>query len=349
MKRKIVYYFVSIAALSALLAGCKGNDNKASNEYVTIEGYRGIEVDEVMDISEVTDEDVENYINSVLMQNSIEVTDRGAELGDVVDINYAGTVDGQEFDGGNAENFSLQLGLGQFLEGFDEGLIGHIAGDVYEWGGVLPENYAYNPELSGREVVYTITVNAITRPAELTDEFVQTISESAETVEEYRAEVRKMLEDNMSVDSNSMLQDAVWNAVLEKAEVEKYPEEEIKEISDSLIQQYKDMAESSEMDYETYVQAQIGITAEEFEKQAEEAAKVELKQRLVADVIAEEEKLLPKGDELEKEYQKLADLYGYQDVDALKEMVDEDSLKELVIQNLVKEWLTDNCKQDSNE
>ncbi len=345
MKKKIAYYFMSIATLSALLAGCGKNDNKASNEYVTVEGYRGIEVDEVMDVSEVTDEDVENYINSILIQNSVEVTDRGAEIGDVVDINYAGTIDGQEFDGGNAENFSIQLGLGQFLEGFDEGLIGHAAGDVYEWGGVLPENYANNPDLSGREAVYTVTVNVITRPTELTDEFVQTISESAKTVEDYREEVRKMLEGNMSVDNDSMLQDAVWNAVLEKAEVEKYPEEEIKEISGSLIQQYKDMAESSEMDYEAYVQAQIGITAGEFEKQAEEAAKVELKQRLVADLIAEEEKLLPEGDELEKEYQKLADLYGYLDVDALKEMVDEDSLKELVIQNLVKEWLADNCKQ----
>lgn len=345
MKKKKVQFLVGVVTISTLLIGCSGNDNKASNEYVTVEGYKGIEVGETMDISEVTDEDVENYINSVLMQNSAEITDRGAEVGDVVDINYAGTVDGQEFDGGNAENFSIQLGAGQFLEGFDEGLVGHSVGDVYDWNGILPENYANNPELSGREVVYTVTVNVITRPAELTDEFVMTVSETAKTVEEYRKEVRRMLEDNMSVDSDSMLQDAVWNAVLEKAEVEEYPENEVKKISGSLIQQYKDMAEGSGMDYETFVQAQMGITAEEFEKQAEEAAKVELKQRLVADAIAEEEKLLPDDDGLEKEYQKLAELYGYQDVDTLKELVDEDSLKELVVQNLVKEWLADNCKQ----
>ena len=345
MKKRIVQFLTGVMTVSILMTGCSGNDNKASNEYVTVEGYKGIEVDDVMDISEVTDEDVENYIDSVLMQNSMEITDRGAEMGDVVDINYSGTVDGQEFDGGNAENFSLMVGAGQFLEGFDEGLIGHMAGDVYDWSGVLPENYANNPELSGREAIYNVTVNSITRPAELTDEFVQMVSEDAKTIEEYRKEIRRMLEGNVSVDKDSMLQDAVWNAVLEKAVVEKYPEDEVKRIADSLIQQYKTAAESTEMDYETFVQAQMGITAEEFEKQAEEAAKVELKQRLVAEVIGEEEKLIPDDDELEKEYQKLAEQYGYQDVDMLKETIDEDSLKELVIQNLVKEWLADNSVQ----
>lgn len=345
MKKKIVQFFAGNMILSMLVIGCSGNDNKVSNEYLTLEGYKGIEVADVPDISGVTDEEVDSYIDSILMQNAVEITDRGVEIGDKVDINYAGTVDGEEFSGGNEENMQLEVGAEQFLEGFDEGLVGHNAGDIYEWIGVLPENYANNPELSEREAVYIVTVNTITRPAELTDDFVQTVSEKSKTVEEYREEIKKILEDNLVIDKESALQEAVWNAVLEKVEVEKYPEDEVKRISEPLIQQYKDAAKSEGIDYESYIQEHMGISAEDFENQAKEAAKSDIKQQLTAELIGDKENLIPDEDGMEKEYQKLAEEYGYQDVEALKGAADEDTLNSLIIQKLVKQWLADNCKQ----
>lgn len=348
MKKNVLLLTGAVVSL-ALLMGCSKNenDNKASNEYVTVEGYKGIEVGKASGISGVTDSDVDNYINSILEQNSVEITDRSVEAGDVVSVSFAATVDGQGFNGGNGENYSLKIGAGQYLEGFDEGIIGHNIGDVYEWIGILPENYANDPALSGKEALYTISINSILKPAELTDDFVQTVSDQSKTVDEYRAEVKRMLEDDSSVEDNFLLQETVWNAVLEKAVVEKYPEEEVKQISDSLIQQYKDMAKNESLDYESYIEKQMGLSVPEFETQAVEAAKIDIKQRLVAEVIGDKEKILPGEDEMETEYQKLAEQYGYPDVDTMKEMAGEDDLKTLIIQNRVKEWLAANCVQSS--
>lgn len=343
--KRILLILVGALTIPILMTGC--SKNVASNEYVEIEGYKGIEVEKPTEISEVTDTDVDNYINMICEQNSVEVTERAIELGDVVNINYVGRVDESEFEGGSAENFTLEVGAGQFLTGFDEGIVGHSVGETFEWSGILPENYANNPELSGRDVIYTVTVNSITRPADLTDEFVKTVSESSKTVEEYRKEVKQLLEENALLDYDVVLQQSVWEAVLEKAEVKKYPEAEVKKSSDSLIQQYKDAAMNAGVEYEVFIQEQMGFSVEEFENQVEEAAKADIKQRLVAEVISDKEKLIPDADDLEEEYQKLAEQYGYQDVDILKETVGEEGLKSIVIQNIVKEWLVDNCVQVS--
>lgn len=340
MKKKILLGFI---LLSVIGAGCSKENNKASNEYVTVEGYNGIELDEKVGTLEVTDYDVENYIESVLQQNAVEITDRSAETGDVVNVSFSATVDGQEFYGGTGENYLFKVGEGQFLDGFDDSLTGRVSGDTYEWIGILPENYANDPGLSGREAVYTVTVNSISEPAELTDDFIQLVSDQSKTVDEYKEEIRKMLEDNSLDDDNTLVQEYVWNEVLEKAVVHKYPEDQLADISDSLIEKYKEIAENEEMDYETYVAEQMGISVEEFEKKADEAAKTDIKQRLVAEVICEKENLLPNKDELDQEYQELAKEYGYLNVDTMKETMEEETLKMIVIQNRVKKWLADHC------
>ena len=340
MKKRIL---LGIMLFSILGSGCSKEENKASNEYVTVEGYKGIELDETAGTFEVTDHDVDNYIESVLQQNAIEITDRAAKTGDVVNVSFSATVDGQEFQGGTGENYSFKVGEGQFLDGFDDSVTGRMPGEVYEWSGILPKDYANDPGMSGREAVYTVTVNSISELPKLTDDFVQMVSDKAKTADEYREEVRNMLKDNALEDDNTLVQEFVWNKVLEKAVIHKYPKGELADISDSLIQKSKEMAENEGEDYEAYIDKQMGISVEDFEKQTEEAAKTDIKQRLVAEVICEKEKLLPNKEELDQEYQELAEEYGYLDADAIKEAMGEETLERIVIQNRVKKWLADHC------
>ena len=107
MKKKTALLLAGVLACSAALAGCSGN--QASNEYVTVGGYKGIEVDKVDDKQEVDDEDIDNYIGSVQQQNLTEVTDRPVQEGDIANIDFVGKMDGQEFDGGSGQGYDLTI------------------------------------------------------------------------------------------------------------------------------------------------------------------------------------------------------------------------------------------------
>ncbi len=250
MKRKLAVVLTAALASAMLLTGC-GSKNDASNEYVTITGYKGIEVAAVEDAAEVTDEDVQSYISSVLEEHATEelITDRPVQEGDTAIITYVGKMDGVEFEGGSAEDYPLVIGSNSFIAGFEDSIIGHSVGETFDWNGQFPEDYT--PELAGKPVVFTITVNAIavyTTP-ELTDELVQTLSETAKTVADYEEEIRTMLEESTESDYKYALQDAVWNAVMEKAEVVKYPEGQVEEVASTLIAQYEEMATYYGVDY----------------------------------------------------------------------------------------------------
>ena len=121
------------------------------------------------------------------------------------------------------------------------------------------------------------------------------------------------------------------------------------EIKDQLIQQYKDAAESYGMTYEDFISSQMNTDVASFEKQAEEAAQQSIKQKYVAEAIADKEKLTPTDEEYEEHIQELAESYGFEDVEALKQAASEDDLKDMVLQQIVQEWLADNCIQVVND
>lgn len=344
MKRKAALLLAGILTCSAAMAGCSGG-NQASNEYVTVGGYKGIEVDKVADKEEVTDEDIDSYIASVQQQNAQQVTDRPVQKGDIANIDFVGKMDGQEFDGGSGQGYDLTIGSGQFIDGFEDSIIGHNAGETFDWNGQFPDPYTGNPEFSGKPVTFTITVNSISTLPKVNDDFVKTVSEESSTVDEYREEVKKTLEESAEENYNYSLESEAWNAVLEKAEVEKYPEDEVNEIKDQLVQQYKDAAETYGMSYEDFISSQMNMDVSGFESQAEEAAQQSVKQKYVARAIADEENLTPTDEEYEEHFKDLAETYGFEDVDALKEAATEEELKDMVIQQIVQEWLADNCIQ----
>ncbi len=352
MKRKSAVILAGGMALAMLLSGCSAG-NEASDEYVTVGGYKGIEVSEVAKPAEVTDEDIDSYIEAVLNQHAVEetVTDRAVESGDTVNIDFVGKMNGEEFENGSGEDYPLVIGSDSFIDGFEDSIIGHTAGETFDWNGVFPDDYG-NADMAGKEVTFTITVNGITKSIvpEFTDDFVKTVSEESKTTDEYREEVKAELEEAEQSDYDTALRESVWYAVLEKAEVKKYPEDRLKEVSDALIQQYKDSAEVYGMEYEDFIKSQMGYDLESFEQQIDEAVKETMKQELVAEAIAKEENLRPSDEEFEKEYEKMAESYGYESVDAMREAaVGDYTLETMVLQDIVKEWLAENCIQVKEE
>ena len=155
MKKKLAVLAAGICALSLFLTGCSG---EISNDYVTITKYKGVEIDKV-DADAVSDNDVEAQINSVLQSKSTttEVTDRAAQTGDTVTIDYEGKKDGVAFDGGTATDAQLTLGSGQFIDGFEDGVVGHNIGDTFDLDLTFPENYG-NEDLAGQAVVFTLSL-----------------------------------------------------------------------------------------------------------------------------------------------------------------------------------------------
>ena len=165
---------------------------KDVSDYVTIGDYKGFTLDRYTQA--VTDDDVDAQISYELQDKVTEVTDGTVENGDTVTINYTGTVDGKEFDGGSAQDYDLVVGEGSMgIDGFEEGLIGMKKGETKELTLTLPEGYSENDSLSGKEAVFKITLQKFARVPELTDDWVAANTDY-KTVDEYKQSVRDELE-----------------------------------------------------------------------------------------------------------------------------------------------------------
>ena len=153
-----VYYEKTIAVLltgvmasALLLSGCEASKG-LENDDIKITQYKGIEIDEVeKKAKEVTDDDVDSFIKSMQESHAevTEITDRAVEDGDTVSINFVGKMNGEEFEGGSAEDYSLTIGSGVFIEGFEDSVIGHKAGETYDWNRKFPDDYG-NAEMAGK-------------------------------------------------------------------------------------------------------------------------------------------------------------------------------------------------------
>ena len=197
MKRWIAICLVGLT--SAALAGCADSSTLGTAQ---LGEYKGVPV--MVQPTDVTDEEVESKIQTELDNNPelVEV-DRAAQEGDTVNIDYKGTQDGVEFAGGTGEDQDLVLGSGEFIDGFEDGLIGTKKGDVKTLDLTFPEDY--NQEaLAGQAVTFEVTVNAVKEEKEavLDDAFVQRVSDF-DTVEEYREDIRAQLKEQKERTSES--------------------------------------------------------------------------------------------------------------------------------------------------
>lgn len=350
MKRRIVALTAVACMAAVLMTGCKREG--LSNEYVSIEAYKGIEVTEVEEAAAVTDEDIEAQIEYILTgySENVEVTDRAAQEGDIANIDYVGKKDDVAFDGGTAEGYDLTLGSGVFIDGFEDGIVGHEIGETFDLNLTFPETYT-SEELAGQAVVFTVTLNSLSvkETPELTDEFVkEKLSTESETVEEYKAEVKADLQKTNEENYDAELRDAAWEVVLENATVKEYPEEAIAEYTDMLTSEYQTMASYYGMEFEDFLETYLGMDEDTFYSEVETIAQTQVKSDLVRDLLAESVKIDDSEDAYREVYARYAEYYAYTDVDAFLEDMESagnrETLDNLVLLELVQNWIVEHCK-----
>lgn len=350
MKKKLAALFCATLAASMILAGCQASKGLETDN-LKITQYKGVEVSAVDKPEKVTDDDVEQYIQSQLVSSAATagITDRPAQNGDTVNIAFVGTVDGEEFEGGSSDNSSVELGSGSMIDGFEDSIVGHNVGDTFVWDGKFPDEYSNAPDLAGKACEFTITLNSIV--PELTDDWVTKVSDKSKTVEEYKKEIKKTLEDQRQEDYDSTLRSEAWQAVVDNTTVQKYSkkqQEKIDEMKNSLIDSYKSYAESMGTDYETYITSSGQYTVESFEQKVEEAAEESEKQTMIAEAIADKENIKLDNKTYKKMLKEYAKTYNFEDGDAMEKAYSKDTLKEAMLTDLVKDWLVDKCIQKTD-
>lgn len=352
MSKRIIA-LTSVMLLIASLVGCGNNGGGAagslSNDYITIHQYKNLEIQRV-DVPEVTDQMVDQIINTQLQQESTteEVTDRPVQDGDSVNINFVGKVDDVPFDGGTADGVDLVIGSGTFIgptddyEGFEEQLIGHSIGDNFDIEIQFPEPY-FNEDLAGVVATFNITINSISvvSTPELTDEWVQQVSEEATTVEQYREWVRNEQASRSQQSADAQMQSAVMRALLEQVELKQFPDGAIDNEITMMVNYYEGLAVEYEMDFAEFTQQFLGMDEEQFHETVATVAEDSVRERLAVELIAETEGLNLTEEEYQEKTAHFAELAGFENLDSYIELFGEDLIRSTILRMVVAEWLVE--------
>ena len=318
-----------------------------SNDYVVILQYRGLELTGI-GMPEITDDDVEFMIQSELATQSTtnEVTDRPAENGDTVTIDFAGSVDGEYFDGGTSEGFDLTLGAGMFIgpygeyEGFEEQIIGHSIGDNFDIQVQFPSAY-HSPDLAGEVANFNITIHAITETItpELTDEWVQENSTESTTVEEYRQKVKEELYEATKLNILFMRQHEVFDALMEQVVIIETPQWAIEEEVMKLKALFQNLAAMQGITLEEYLLTFMNMDEETFNQEVLIAAEETAPRTLAINLILENENIEPTQEEMMNRMEVLARLSGMESAEEFIESFGEGYAHETMILLSVTEFL----------
>ena len=283
---------------------------------VTLGEYKGVEVEKASE--EVTDAEVSAELIRIQDQNSriITIEDRGVEDGDQTVIDFKGMIDGAAFEGGEAEDYSLTIGSHSFIDTFEEQLIGKNVGETCEVNVTFPTEY-HAKNLAGKPAVFEVTIKEIKHKElpELNDEFASEVSEF-ETLDEYKADLKKNLEERKKKEAVTLNEDKVVEAVVANATMD-IPEPMLNAQAESMIQENARRMQSQGISLDQYMQY-TGMTMDMLRDQMKPQAERRIKTRLVLEAVAEAEKIEVTEEQMDEELKKMADAYKME-VDKLKE------------------------------
>ncbi len=285
---------------------------------VSVKNYKGIKASK--EVKEVTDEDVNAEIERLRNRNArtITVEDRAAENGDTVIIDFEGFVDGTAFEGGKAEKFSLTLGSGQFIPGFEDQIVGHNTGDAFDVNVTFPEEY-HAENLKGKPAVFKVVLHEINAKElpEADDEFAKDVSEF-DTLDALKDDIRKRQAESNEKAAADAFENKLIDAVIENLEGE-IPEEMYEVQIDEMIRDFEYRLNQQGLQLDMYLQY-TGMNKDSFRKTFAAQAERRVKVRLALEKIVELEKIEATEDEINQEYTRLAEGYKM-DVEKLKEII----------------------------
>lgn len=293
---------------------------------VTLGEYKGIEVEKKP--VEVSEEEVSEEIDKAREKNSrmITVDDRAAQDGDTVVIDFDGYVDGEQFEGGKAEDYTLVLGSHTFIDNFEEQLVGKSIGDDVEVHVTFPDQYQAE-ELQGKPAVFQVKMKEIKvkELPELDDDFAQDVSD-CDTLEEYQNETREKLLKVKEDEAKREQEDEIIGKIIENAEME-IPEKMVEAQTRQMTQEFAQRLQAQGLSLEQYMQL-TGQTPQKMMEELKPQALQRIQSRLVLEAVAAAENLEASEEEYQKELENMADMYQME-VDKLKDMIDEGEEKQI--------------------
>lgn len=312
---------------------------------VTLGKYKGVTVTKI-DTS-VTDEEVMEALERERNNNArtITVEDRAIAEGDTAVIDFEGFVDGEPFEGGKAENHSLEIGSHSFIDNFEDQLVGKNAGDEVEVNVTFPAEY-HATELAGKPALFKVKIHEIKTKElpELDDEFAQDVSEF-DTLAEYKESVKKNLEKTKEDNAKRTKEDEAIGKIIEKSQME-IPDAMIDTQVQNMIQEFAQRMASQGLSLDQYMQFS-GMTIDKLKEQVRPEAVTRIQSSLVLEQIAKDENIEITEEEIEAELKKMSEMYGM-DIDKLKEYMgdsEKESIKrDLAVQKAV-EVIMDNIKE----
>lgn len=285
---------------------------------INVSDYKGIEVEKT--VNTVTDEDVEDRLKSMAERNSrlVDVEDRKSKNGDTVVFDFDGYVDDVAFEGGKADKFSLELGSGQFIPGFEPQLENREIGEEFDVNVTFPEEY-HADELKGKEAVFKCKLHEIKEKEipVIDDEFSVDTSEF-NTLEELKNDIRTKMQEQNDKQADADFENKLIDKVIEKIEGE-IPNEMVEARVDEMLRDFEYRLQSQGMNLQTYLQY-TGMDISSFRQTFKEQADRQVKIRLALEKIVEIEKIEVDQKAIDDEYQKLAEAYKME-VEKIKELV----------------------------
>lgn len=281
--------------------------------------YKGLEVTKVD--TEVTEEEVNAEIETLQKRYAELVIkeDEPAEKGDTVVIDFEGFIDGEAFEGGKAENYSLELGSNSFIPGFEDQLVGVRAGDEKEVNVTFPEDY-HDEKLAGKDAVFKVKVHevkALELP-ELDDDFAIDVDDEVETFAELKEKIKKRLQENKEHMARHRIENEVIDLAAKNAEID-VPEEMIDSEIERMINELNQQFRAQGLNLDLY-QQMTGNKLDDLKESMREDAEKRVRANLTIEAIAEAENIEVTDEEVNEELEKMADMYNLS-VDKIKEML----------------------------
>lgn len=347
-------YVLSLALGMSMLTGCgkkvDGVDQESMIDkyaaYCDLPEYKGLEYEETK--STVTDADVKTKIDSLLQQyaTKTQVKEGTVKEGDNVNIDFVGSIDGEEFDGGNSNGagYDLTLGSGSMIPGFEDGIMGHKVGETFNIKATFPENYG-KENLNGKEADFKVTINYMTdtRLPEYNDAFIASYTD-ATTVLEYEDSVRKDLVEQYEKSDKSANESAVMQVLVEKTTYNEYPQKEMQDLIDQSIAQQEKAASQYGYSLGDYVTARYGFRSEDdFREYVQGLAEDYMKEKIAVCAVAKDAGITVTKEEVDDYKKTVMDYYGY-DSSTLEENYSSEDLVYYALAQKVVDYLLENGK-----
>lgn len=347
-------YVLSLALGMSMLTGCgkkvDGVDQESMIDkyaaYCDLPEYKGLEYEETK--STVTDADVKTKIDSLLQQyaTKTQVKEGTVKEGDNVNIDFVGSIDGEEFDGGNSNGagYDLTLGSGSMIPGFEDGIMGHKVGETFNIKATFPENYG-KENLNGKEADFKVTINYMTdtQLPEYNDAFVASYTD-ATTVLEYEDSVRKDLVEQYEKSDKSANESAVMQVLVEKTTYNEYPQKEMQDLIDQSIAQQEKAASQYGYSLGDYVTARYGFRSEDdFREYVQGLAEDYMKEKIAVCAVAKDAGITVTKEEVDDYKKTVMDYYGY-DSSTLEENYSSEDLVYYALAQKVVDYLLENGK-----